>query len=353
VRGIARYASRLYRKPGSEAISARAKRREKIDRRMTRILFITSTRIGDCILSTGLYRHLAESRPDARITLACGPLGAPVFRAAPALERIVTVEKSPTGHRGHWWTLWRAVSGTRWDLVVDLRGSAIAYTLLARERRVRGREANPPVHKVVELAGLMGLAPPPEPVMWLDEKAVGDAETFLSGDPRPILALAPAAAVPSKAWAPERFAELADRLTGPGGPMEGARVAVLGGPSDAAAAAPVLARLGPDRAVSGVGTLDLPAAAAVVSRARLYVGADSGLGHAAAAVGAPTLSLFGPTDERRYAPWGSRVQVVRAAPYATLAARAGRDGRDVPQLDELTVEDAYEGALALLARISA
>lgn len=320
---------------------------------MTRILFITSTRIGDCILSTGLYRHLAENRPGARITVACGPLGAPVFRAAPALERIVAVEKSPTGHRGHWWTLWRAVSGTRWDLVVDLRGSAIAYTLMARERRVRGRETKPPVHKVVELAGLMGIDPPPEPVMWLDDKARSDADALLGADTRPILALAPAAAVPSKAWAPERFAELADHLTGPHGPLEGARVAVLGGPSDLAAAAPVLARLGPERAISGVGKLDLAAAAAVVGRARLYIGADSGLGHAAAAVGAPTLSLFGPTDERRYAPWGEHVQVVRAAPYGTLAARAERDGRDTPQLGELTVEDAYAGALALLARTSA
>jgi ADP-heptose:LPS heptosyltransferase len=320
---------------------------------MTRILFITSTRIGDCVLSTGLYRHLAETRPDPRFTVACGPLGAPVFRAAPALERIVTVAKSPTGHRGHWWTLWRAVAGTRWDLVVDLRGSAIAYTLRAAERRVHRGEAREAIHKVAELAAVLGLTPPPAPTFWLDDKARAAADAILGADTRPILALAPAAAVPSKAWAPERFAELADRLTGEGGPMAGARTAVLGGPADAEAAAAVLARLGPDRSVSGVGLLDIPAAAAVVSRARLYVGADSGLGHAAAAVGAPVLSLFGPTDERRYAPYGPMVEVVRAAPYEELLARARRDGRDVPQLGELTVELAYRGAVALLARSSA
>ena len=96
---------------------------------MKRILFITSTRIGDCILSTGLLARLAEMHPEAKITVACGPLGAPVFRAAPGVERIIVVAKSPTGHRGHWLTLWREVAGTAWDLVVDLRGSAIAYTL--------------------------------------------------------------------------------------------------------------------------------------------------------------------------------------------------------------------------------
>jgi lipopolysaccharide export system permease protein len=299
---------------------------------MTRILFISSTRIGDCILSTGLYRHLAGNTPDARITVACGPLGAPVFRAAPALERIVTVSKSPTGHRGHWLRLWRETAGTAWDLVVDLRGSGLAYLLRARSRKVFRGEARAPVHKVVELGQVLGLSPPPDPVFWLDAKATADAAALLGGDPRPLLAVAPAAAVPAKAWAPERFAALADRLSGPGGALEGARVLVLGGPGDAAAAAPLLERLGPGRTVDAVGRLDMPAAAAAVARASLYVGADSGLGHAAAAVGAPTLSLFGPTDERRYAPWGPRVRVVRA-------------GSDMAGLD---LETVYRGAKALL-----
>ncbi len=130
--------------------------------------------------------------------------------------------------------------------------------------------------------------------------------------------------------------------------MRGARVVVLGGPGDEAAAEPVLQRLGPERAFSGVGKLDLLAAAAVVARARLYVGADSGLGHAAAAVGAPVLSLFGPTDERRFAPWGGRVHVVRGAPFEEVAARAERDGREVSQLGELTVVRALLAAQSLL-----
>ena len=41
-----------------------------------RILFITATRIGDAVLSTGLLDHLAERYPHARITLACGPAAA-------------------------------------------------------------------------------------------------------------------------------------------------------------------------------------------------------------------------------------------------------------------------------------
>lgn len=304
---------------------------------MTRILFITSTRIGDCILSTGLYRHLAEGEPDARITVACGPLGAPVFRSAPALERVLVVEKSPTGHRGHWFKLWRRTVGTPWDLVVDLRGSGLAWLLPARRRRVHRGEAKTPVHKVVELARVLNLDAPPAPVLWLDAEARAQAAALLGSDPRPLLAIAPAAAVADKAWAPQRFADLAGRLTGAEGPLAGARVLVLGGPGDRAAAAPLLAALGPERSVDGIGRLDLPAAAAAAARARLYVGADSGMGHAAAAAGVPTLSLFGPTDERRYAPWGPQVAVVR-------------EGADMAGLG---VETVYRAAGALLARSAA
>lgn len=302
---------------------------------MTSILFVTSTRIGDCILSTGLYRHLAENQPDARITVACGPLGAPVFRAAPNLTRTIVVAKSPTGHRGHWFKLWREVAGTRWDLIVDLRGSGLAYVLRARARRVFRGQAREPEHKVIELGRVLGLSPPPDPVFWLDAKAKSDAAALIGDDPGPLLAIAPAAAVPNKAWAPERFAQVAARLLD--GPMAGARALVLGGPGDAAAAAPLLERLGPERSVDAVGKLDMPAAAAAVARARLYIGADSGLGHAAAAVGAPTLSLFGPTDERRYAPWGPRVKVVRG-------------GAEMADLD---VDTVYREASAFLARSEA
>ncbi|MCG8512385.1 MAG: glycosyltransferase family 9 protein, partial [Rhodospirillales bacterium] len=53
-----------------------------------RILFITSNRIGDAVLSTGVLGHLLETYPKARITIACGPAPAPLFRAVPNLDRL-------------------------------------------------------------------------------------------------------------------------------------------------------------------------------------------------------------------------------------------------------------------------
>jgi len=59
--------------------------------------------------------------------------------------------------------------------------------------------------------------------------------------------------------------------------------------------------------------LPLPLLAAILSRCRLYVGNDSGVTHLAAAVGVPTVAIFGPTDPDVWAPRGPGVRVVRAA----------------------------------------
>src|SRR5471030_2087303 len=88
-----------------------------------RILFVTATRIGDAVLSTGLLAHLIERHPDARLTIAAGPVAAPLFEAVPGLERLIVMEKRRLA--AHWLGLYRAVARRRWDIVVDLRGSAL------------------------------------------------------------------------------------------------------------------------------------------------------------------------------------------------------------------------------------
>src|SRR6185312_15372160 len=98
-----------------------------------RILFVTATRIGDAVLSTGLLSHLIEQFPGARLTIAAGPVAAPLFEAVPGLERLLIVRKQRASL--HWLALYRHVARRRWDLVVDLRGSALAWMLRAGDRR--------------------------------------------------------------------------------------------------------------------------------------------------------------------------------------------------------------------------
>jgi heptosyltransferase-2 len=64
--------------------------------------------------------------------------------------------------------------------------------------------------------------------------------------------------------------------------------------------------------------VDLGAYAGILRRARLVVANDTGPAHIAAAVGAPLLSVLGPTDAVRHRPWGAHVNVVQQAPWPTL-----------------------------------
>jgi ADP-heptose:LPS heptosyltransferase len=272
-----------------------------------RVLFVTATRIGDAVLSTALLDHLLRAHPEARFTVACGPAAAGVFARMPRLERLIVVAKRRLSL--HWPLLWAQVAFTRWDLVVDLRASALAWTLRARRRAV-GKGGRRPGHRLVHIGAVLGLDPPPLPVAWTAPEDAARAAALLPGGPW--LVLGPTANWAEKVWPAERFVAAARALTAPGGALDGARIAVLGGPGagERAMAAPVLAAL-PD-AVDLVGTLALPEVAAVLRRAALFLGNDSGLMHLAAAAGAPVVGLFGQSDAREYGPAGPRAVAVSA-----------------------------------------
>src|SRR5436190_9191490 len=153
------------------------------------ILFVTATRIGDAVLSTGLLHHLIERYPHARLTIAAGPVAAPLFEAVPGLEQIVVVEKRRWSL--HWLPFYNAVAARRWDLVVDLRGSALAWMLRAGERKVMAK-GDAREHRVRQLARLFDLDPPPAPVLWTAPGNDRAAEALLPWDV-PVLAIGPAA----------------------------------------------------------------------------------------------------------------------------------------------------------------
>ncbi|KAA5804585.1 glycosyltransferase family 9 protein [Alkalicaulis satelles] len=314
---------------------------------MKRILFITATRIGDAVLFSGPLAHLARRWPDARITVACGPLAAPLFRAAPGVSEVIVMAKRKGG--GHWLDLWRRTAGTRWDLVVDMRASLTGWFLRARELRVNWRRPGEGHrHRVIEAAAVLGLdADPPAPQLWVDAQAEAEAERRLPGD-APVLALAPAAAAPFKEWPAERFAALANALTGPGGALQGARVAIFGGPGDKAVSDAVRSQITQAEVTDLTGALDLVEAAACLKRARLFVGNDSGLMHMAAAAGAPVLGLFGPTDERVYGPWGPKARCVRAGGPADEADRERLRHADSSLMGGLDLERVLAAAAALI-----
>jgi ADP-heptose:LPS heptosyltransferase len=296
-----------------------------------RILFVTSNRIGDAVLSTGLLDHLLRTHPNARFTIVCGAVSEGVFQRMPRLERIITMEKRR--YSRHWLPVWAACAGLRWDLVIDLRSAALAYLVPARRRVVLRRRAHwGALHKIAQLAELLGVDPAPLPVAWTGPQDEARAAALLL--PRePVVCLGPTANWVPKIWPAERFVALFQALRA--GPLRGARAMVMAGPGDyeRGLARPVLEAL-PD-AIDAAGHLSLPEASACIRRAALFVGNDSGLMHLAASTGAPTLGLYGPTAHA-------------IAGFSPAGRRTGFVIARGPRMEDLPVEDALAACLKLL-----
>lgn len=285
------------------------------------------------MLSTGLLDHLLRTMPNPEITIACGPVAAGLFERMPGRVRTIVVEKRR--HDLHWLTLWRACVGTRWDLAIDLRGSAVTLLLRASRRAIMrgGRRSG---HRIIHLGGALGLDPPPVPVVWTAAADHAKAEALLPAG-RPLVALGPTANWSGKVWPADRFAELFGRIRQA---LPDALPVVLAGPGEQehAMAQGLLDRL--DEAVDLRGRLSLAEVAACLQRCRLYISNDSGLMHLAAATGIPTLGLFGPSRASEYAPIGRRTAFVVAP---------GPDG-EAP-IAGLSVEAAAASALRLLEEV--
>jgi len=313
------------------------------------VLFITSNRIGDAILSSGLLGWLVDNYRDATFTVAAGPAAAPLFSDIPRLENLISIPKQP--YAGHWRNLWKTCAPSRWEMVVDLRGSAISWLLWTRRRAVYTPQFTEE-HRVVQLARVLNLDMPPQPRIWCSGMRWDRAAHLVPESDVPLLALGPAANWCGKQWPASRFAELIARLTAPSGPFPGARILLFGGPGEQEMAQPLLRTIPEDKCIDLIGRVDLLTAYACLRKAALYIGNDSGLMHLAAAAGIPTLGLFGPSKEVHYAPWGPHAMAVRGPQsFEDIIRAPGYDHRSgQTYMTGLTVERVYAAVMELLAR---
>ena len=263
-----------------------------------RILFITATRLGDAVLSTGLLNHLLRAYPQAQFTVACGPVAQGVFARMPRLERLIVVDKKR--YDLHWLTLWAACAATAWDMTVDLRGSGLSLFLRSGRRAIM-RGGRRPGHRLTHTGRYAG------------HHAAAVARRLDHGR-RPSRGRTPSPPrPPHHRPGPHRELgrqDLARRalrrpVRSVGHNHPGARAAVFGGPgpTERQAAAAVLAALaergGPGRPAHAAPGRRLPGPLHPVRRQRFRPDAPGRQPPAP-----PTIGLFGPTPASEYAPSG-------------------------------------------------
>jgi heptosyltransferase I len=160
---------------------------------------------------------------------------------------------------------------------------------------------------------------------------------------RPRIAILPASRWQSKTWPAVRFARVAEQLCD----EKGASVFLLGGPADVDVCEKINRALG-GKAVNLAGKTGLPEMGGILKEMDLLISNDSGPVHMAAAVGTPTLVVFGPTDPSRTGPYGDQHCVVRTdLPCQPCFSRVCRYD-SIRCMEGLTVEAVCRSALDML-----
>jgi len=266
-------------------------------------------------LGPGALAALREPRADAALVLP------PSFSSAWFAFRTGARVRAGFAHEGRSPLLTRA-----------LRRPARGDLHLAREYERLG-----------ETLGVTAAASAP-PSLTVREEGRAQARDLLGAEETPYAVLAPGATYgPAKRWPAERFAETGRRLA-----ARGWRLFACGAAAEREACAEVAERCG---AQSLAGRTSLAAMAAVCAGAAAVVSNDSGLAHLAAAVGAPTVAVFGSTSSAWTAPLGARVAVAQRPPVCSPCfARTCRIGYRC--LEAVSVDDVL-AALASLAALEA
>lgn len=304
---------------------------------MASILFLAPEDLGEAVLATGALAHALQH--GGRLAVVCGADARPLFRAAPGLIALHELPRRAGIARA--WSVSRQLARMRLDILIDARGGWLGSTMSVK-RRITLKPGALLRHRAEDWADALGAERALAPKLWIDAQARAAADAAAQG---PIIALAPGGADESKRWPHERFAAVARRLAS--GPIANARVVVLGAAArDGETTRAIAQSLDADGVSAldlGAG-LDLLAGAALLERAILCIGNDNALTHIAAAVGAPTLTLFGPTDERVRGPFGPRTRAMRGRGLQEIAAEPSRAGA----MEAIAIDAVEAVALELL-----
>ncbi|MCS6834559.1 MAG: glycosyltransferase family 9 protein [Anaerolineae bacterium] len=317
-----------------------------------RVLLIRPDHLGDMILATPAMLALRQSRPNLELHVLASPSSAAVLAHLPAVDRVLTTDFpgfnrnvpkesliQPYTHllkvahqlrlvgyetaiimrADHWWGAMLAyLSGIRQRIGYDLPDVMPFLT--------EAMPFAPASHAVRQNMRLVerwtGFIPDSEIPFGL-HVAPQDADDvtellrqYRLHDQR-LVAIHPGAGTWVKQWDTERWAVVADTLT----EQLGARV-IFTGTERERSLVDHIQNAAHHKTYTTVGALKIGQLAALFARCAVVLGPDSGPLHLAAAVGAPTVALFGPADPQEFAPWGPRTR--HAVLTSTIACRPCR-----------------------------
>jgi heptosyltransferase-3 len=351
-----------------------------------RVLVTKLRHHGDVLLTSPVFTTIARAIPQAEIDALVYLETAPMLERHPAIAQLHTIDrgwkKAGLGTQiREEWALLRRLRSRRYDLLVHLtehpRGLTLARLLhprwaVTRERTSRARfwrrqfthfyrlpKATPrhTVEANLDALRRIGIYPADAEkslVLVPGVQAQGRADTLLAQAnvaAGAFVQVHPGSRWLFKCWPAARTAALIDAIV-----ASGLAVVITGAPDERerALVAQVVAGVKPEtraRMADLAAQLSLPELAALTGRARAFVGVDSAPMHIAAAMGTPTIALFGPSGEHEWGPWRVPARVITSD--AHRCRPCGIDGCGGGKVSEclttLPVERVHAALLSLLA----
>jgi heptosyltransferase-2 len=291
---------------------------------MRELLILAPNWLGDAVMALPAIADLRRHEAEARITVAARGAVAALFRLVPGIDGVIALPgKGGMLAVRTWGQDVAALARRTFDRAV-LFPNSFASAFIARRAGVRERygfatdgrsrlltRAVPrprgyghQVEYYQALTSALGApAGPPFARVDVDQTAHEGARTALQSAgidaASRFVAFAPGAAYGrAKQWLPERYAELAIRLTR----ERGLSSVLVGSAADRPVCMDIVRRARGARVANLAGATDVPTLAGTLAAAAAVVANDSGAMHVAAAVGAPVIAVFGSTNERKTSP---------------------------------------------------
>lgn len=326
--------------------------------------------IGDAVMTLPAVAAVRQSFPQAKITMLAKPWVAELYRFCPDIDEIM-IFRSPGDHDGlsGKWRLAGELRKKDFDTAILLQNAIEAaiialmagipvragYNSDARgpllSHSVRRTRAVREIHQTgyyLEMVRALGCETVGAEAHLDSGRESGPLAESLIGrfgldKGRLLVGMAPGAAYgPAKKWFPERFAGVSDRLT----ESVPAQTVLFGSAGDRESTLAVR-RNAKFPILDLAGQTSLEEAMALMSCCSLFVSNDSGLMHVAAALGVPTVAIFGSTNPAATAPMGRRVAVVHrdVSCGPCLKKICPTDFRC---MERIGADDVYEAARRLL-----
>ena len=317
-----------------------------------RILVVKLDHLGDVLLATPVFSNLSQAYPDAELHALVGAWSRVVLEKHPDVNKVLEYNSpafcrtGPPTSLKQTFQLYRALRRQKYDLMVELRNDwrIVCFSLLrvAPKRLDRatlqvvnklGFARFTGIHETTRNLDVLDKAGIPTPIKTTTFSVTAEdkkwAANFLTahqmGEERPLIAIHPGSPIPLKRWMPERYAELADWLIA----RKRAKILFVG-VADEIPIITEIQRLMQAESINIAGRTTLTQLASILHISNVFIGNDSGPMHLAAAVGTPTIGLYGPGDPTRFGPVGTKCRTIQrktdCPPCRGTTCRFGKDG---------------------------